>query len=261
MRIGRQRLLLAWVVAVAAPGMICGGCTGVDPDAQTLAQNGSDVSDVTARVSGLAASFGLGAGATFDPAAFAATKTLYTPSGCAVPQQGGDDSLTMTFEDGCSGPWGLQHLSGSVKVEPPPKGEQGLSLKATDLKVGRASVTFDATATVAQSGPMRTLTWNATVTGTTARNLAFQTSGTWTLEWTLGGTCVDINGTLAATAAGSSLSITASGLERCDADCPTAGTILIKSASISDSISFNGSDVAAFTTSSGTSDIQLACGL
>jgi hypothetical protein len=260
MVIGRHGFLLAWV-AVSAALVTCTACAGVDPDAQTLAENGSDVSDVTARVSGLAASFGLGAG-PFDPAAYAATATLYTPGGCATPVETAE-SVKLTFAD-CSGPWGLVHVSGSVTVEPPSSGGKGMVIETKDLQLGGATVSFDATWDVASKGSERTLTWSSTLTGTTARGRSFEieSTGMWTLTWQLGGTCIELDGSSQGVVGGSDLDIEVDGLTRCNADCPAAGTISVTSGSLSESISFDGSDVATFTTASHrTDDIQLACGL
>jgi hypothetical protein len=259
MAIGRHEFLLAWIAAVAVGAA---ACAGVDPDAQTLAENGSDVSDVTARVSGLAASFGPGVG-RFDPEAYAATATLYAPAGCAKATENAE-SVKLAFAD-CSGPWGLVHVTGSVTVEPTRDGGEGIVIETKGLRLGGATVSFDATWNVVSptTSPMRQLTSSSTLTGTTARGRSFEIESTngWTLTWQLGGTCIDLNGNSQGVVDGSDLDIQVTSLERCNADCPTSGTISITSGSISDTISFDGSDVATFTTEGRTNDIQLACGL
>lgn len=261
MAIGRHGFLLGWV-ALSAVAATCTGCAGIDPDAQTLAENGSDVSEVTARVSGLAASFGLGAGSSFDPSAFGETASLYTPAGCAHAKETAE-SVTVEFKN-CSGPWGLAKVEGSVTVEPAPKGGTGMVIEAKGLHLGGATVTFDATWSVKPTGPWRSLTWTATLTGTTASGLSFDSNGTWELSWEIGGTCIDLTGHSQGQVAGSSFETQVTvPIERCNADCPTKGALFLSdsSGSITDTISFDGTDVATFTTRSGTDDIQLACGL
>jgi hypothetical protein len=150
----------------------------------------------------------------------------------------------------------------------------GLEISSTTLALDHATVmAIDKTqAMITSNAPARTVTWSPSLSGTTARGQGFTSTseGVWQLTWTAGQTCIASEGASQATVAGTSLlacsstrcSSKATALTRCDADCPTAGTLVITSgAALSDILSFNGKDVGAFTTTSGTNDIQLACGL
>ena len=268
MAIGTNAMKLAANLAVCCVAMAAIGCGGVDPQAQALAENGSDVSDVAARVSGLTASFALGAGSTFDLGAIAATATLYSPAGCVITNAGAE-SVTLTFKD-CSGPWGLVHLRGSVTVGPPPGSLAPgmIEVSATNLVMDQANVTFSAQASIRSMGPAaRVLTWSPAISGFTARGRSFHSEGNWSVAWTLGGTCIDVTsmGDQAIVDTSPLVIEQATGLKRCNADCPTAGTLVVSNqvsnGPLSEVITFNGQDIVAFSGSSGNSDIQLACGL
>lgn len=260
---------LALAIATALLSAAGTGCGGVDPDAEALAENGSDVGDLAARVSALSASFALGAGPTVDLTAVAATATLYSPERCVTTRLTAPDgvqSLILSFAD-CAGPWGLVHLTGDVTVGPPPGNPipGALEVGSTDLRLGQATVTFKAEASIRSSGPAgRVLSWAPAISGKTARGRAFQSEGSWSVSWTVGGTCLEANTSGdQAVVAGSALVIEqAQNLTRCSASCPTAGRLVLTgTSSLRETLSFKGGDVAAFVTSSGTNDIQLACGL
>jgi hypothetical protein len=268
MAIGTNAMKLAAGLAVCCAATAGIGCGGVDPEAQALAENGSDVSDLVARVSGLTASFALGAGSTFDLGAVAATATLYSPAGCVTTSTGAE-SVTLTFAS-CSGPWGLVKLSGSVTVGPPPgsAAPDMIEVSATHLAMDQARVSFSAQASIRSTGPAaRVLTWNPAISGVTARGRSFNSEGNWSVAWTLGGTCIDVTsmGDQAIVETSPFVIEQATGLKRCSANCPTAGTLVVSnqvsSGPLSERITFDGKDIVPFSGSSGNSDIQLACGL
>ncbi len=260
---------LALAIAIAWLSAMGTGCAGVDPEAETLAENGSDVGDLAARVTALTASFALGAGSTVDLTTIAATATLYAPEGCVTTRltaADGVESLILTFAD-CAGPWGLVHVTGEVTVGPPPGNPipGTLEVGSTDLKLDRATVTFKAEASIRSTGPAgRVLSWAPAISGETARGRAFQSEGSWSVSWTVGGTCIeaDTSGDQAVVAGSALVIEQALDLTRCSATCPTAGRLVLTgTSSLRETLSFDGGDIAAFVTSSGTNDIQLACGL
>ena len=254
-RIGSR--LAAAVASIAVTG---GGCVSFDADAQTLAEDGSDVEDATALLSALAASFAPVTGATLDLSTLAPSVVLYTPKDCVATTLV-EGALAVTFHD-CDGPWGLAHVSGSVMVSPS-TGSQALEISATALLLDRASVTFDATATFESKRCLVDHDLGPRASRARPPAAGADSSGAWSTEWTLGLICLGYAiGESQATVAGSAVAIQSFGLTRCDDACPTAGTLVVSnSAALIDTLSFDGSDVAAFTPPRTARNLELACGL
>jgi hypothetical protein len=263
----------SWIAGVGASCLLafCASCssgtsTATEPASQALAENGTDVADIASRIASMTASFASTTESTrLKLSTVRATAgPLYAPSGCLVASHSSADpsQLDLAFTQ-CDGPWGLSGLAGTLGVVESQSPD--LVFDAKGLVVNLATVNFDATAHIDFEGADRTMTWIGTLSGTTARGRAFNTSANLTLSWQLGGTCITAFGTTTGEVAGSAVSSSMRNLFRCDSACPVTGSISVwatQSSTPTDSLAliFNGMDAAYFDVAGGRDSIQLSCG-
>lgn len=193
--------------------------------------------------------------------------SAFRPAGCVKYDKSGT-TLTYTFA-GCTGPFGLVKISGEVAVTyKAVAGEQdtrgiALDVKATNLSLNRANVTFEAAASLSGNRTSRTMTWVGTVRGTTGRGQSFERQSSWTLGWTLGGNCLALDGHAEGDVAGRILVTDVNALKRCANSCPEAGgkiTVQSKESGKSVTLEFDGDDSATFTDANGkASNLPLLC--
>lgn len=243
-------------------------------DSALLAQDGTDANEVETQTSALTAAFTLG---TPTATAMSTPDTLVTnadrassyflPSNClTVKKDATNRKVTYTL-DTCSGPWGLFRVSGTVVAtySQAPGGGIQIDVDGTGLKVNRATADYHAAALITASGLDRTMTWNGQLTGLTARGRAFERSASWTVTWSVGGSCVTIDGEAKGTVLKRSIDTKVEKYVRCRGECPEAGGLVTVTDSATNervSLSFDGTNEAKLTTSGGTTtQIALACGL
>jgi hypothetical protein len=256
-----------------------------EPISQSLAENGSDLLDLTSRLAMMTAGFvSEGEPQTLEIRAVrAAAGGFYAPGKCLSFPENDDPSAVVVSFSNCEGPWGLSGLSGDVVLQRPKSGGLivGTSPK-NQLKLGGASVSFSAAVNVYLDGAERTLKWaTMTMSGTTTRGQPFSIENASATElalvWQVGEMCVTINGTEEAAfskapAGAQYLSAQAEGLERCGQSCPSVGGewiwpmettspgSLSKSAPDVVDVTISGMSVAYYTSGGQRNPIELVCG-
>jgi hypothetical protein len=189
-------------------------------------------------------------------AAHAAAK--FSPAGCATVTESGLTD-TITFAD-CTGPRGLLHLTGSIAitVSAGASGAIDLSASATDLEVNNATISIDSTAVYTVSGTSKSLAVTTQGSGTGPLGNTIQHDGQYTASWDA--TCGSIEGSWS-TEVGAAQRSTTANVMKCANQCPT-GTITrdtFRGHTIT--VTFDGTAVAKWTTSTGGSGtVDLTCG-
>lgn len=189
----------------------------------------------------------------------------FQPAGCeqtTVDPSG--QSATLVF-NGCTGPLGLVELTGTVSLSWQTASNQvTLDFSAQDFKINRATIdSWQATAVVTSSGDQRTMTWNATLSGTTGRGRSFSRTNQKTVQWTTGVACIEATGQSTGTILGAKLQTTVTSWKRCADSCPQAGSeIQVKNLTNGDDIDIKylGGATANLTLDGKTEEIGLACG-
>ena len=193
------------------------------------------------------------------------------PSGCVTETQDlVHEKNTYVFND-CTGPYGLVHLTGTVTVTYSSTGPNNLTLNysSQNFQINKATITsWTATAVVTASGTSRDMTWNASLSGTTAGGRTFSRTNQKDVKWDTTSSCVSVSGTSDGTITGLSLKTTVTSYSRCKAACPEANSdvdILNETSNENVDIHFNGGPSATVTVSgtkaNGQITIPLACGL
>jgi hypothetical protein len=160
-------------------------------DEQALAEDGSDSAAVESDTETMATTFVSASGATVGIASETelgggelglaslgdGAIAVYFPRGClTVAPNAATRAVTYTFA-GCTGPYGLLHISGVVAVSysQPATNEIVIDYVGNGLQVNKALVNWTAHADItAPTALTRHMVWSAKLTGTTARNRAFQ---------------------------------------------------------------------------------------
>jgi hypothetical protein len=191
----------------------------------------------------------------------------FQPAGCLVESSdAATQTNTYTFSD-CTGPYGLVHLTGVVTVvwSNASQSSLDLALSATNFQINRATITsWNATAKISAAGDSRDMLWAASLAGTTGSGRAFTRTNTKDIKWTVGGSCISINGSSQGTITGLDLDTTITNYSRCEGSCPAAGSeVHVEDITNGDSVNveFLGGDSAQFTGVSGrVTNIPLLCG-
>jgi hypothetical protein len=249
----------------------CGGSSlAPEPASQALAENGTDLVDLSSRLAAITASFVSSEGPTHLKASTVqgVTGPFYAPSHCftAMPDET-DGATTIVSFAHCDGPWGLASLDGQLNVK---QVKNALAFTARNFRLGDAEVTFAAQASIVFDGASRTMDWAASsLTGTTARGRAFTISSTMRVVWQVGGTCITANGEFGGgVPLDGSVAAKVSGLSRCTAACPNSGSVEIwplpqvqpAGAPGGIEVSLTGSNVAYFVANGGINPLTLTCG-
>lgn len=270
---------LATVTLLAALGVTA--CrqdhTPAPAPSSSLAEDGTDASDIESTVSALTATTTLATSAFDQPlrAALAArlsTKSFFLPSTCVTSSVDARDAAGATVVHefaGCTGPWGLAKVSGKVTVhfgETTLEGNPALELEVTGegLSFRRGTADYHATAVVSGNGTARTMVYKAQLSGTTSRGKSVARTVDWRETWTVGEQCLTLDGTTDGSVNNRSLRTTVKSYQRCRGECPAAGgNITIDSSKTNESVSidFDGSATASVTTNGAKSTVSLACGL
>ncbi len=273
-----KHVLCALVAATAIAGVssACGGHAH-DPlatsDAALLGEDGTDANDIESQASSLTAAFTLAQTATplanVDAVVAAAAEAgaSFVPAGClTVASDPTSHTATYTL-DRCFGPWGLARVSGIVTATYALSTVGGASVLHIDassdsIRFDKATATYHATATVTARDLDREMAWSGEITGTTARGRALHRIAHWDAKWSVGQSCVRLDGSADGDVTGRGLTTTVSGYVRCKGECPRAGgdvTIREKSTGRSIDIAFTGGDRAVVSDNGKTYDVSLAC--
>jgi hypothetical protein len=243
----------------------CATHGGEDTDSAAAAVDSSDSTqaegDMMAGTVDGADTSGLVAPTSADIAVRIATNASlrWNPTGCAKVTQNAA-LVAITFND-CTGPRGLVHVTGELDLDISLTTAGQISVHATssNLQVNRADLVIDATATYAVSGTAHTLTVETMGSGTGPRGNAVDHDGNYTITWDTGSQCRSIDGHWQ-TDLGSRERSNDVSLQRCAGGCPTGTVTHHFLAGASLTVTFDGTDVAHWTTSAGvTGTTQLSC--
>lgn len=176
---------------------------------------------------GLASSSDLAGGGVDGRTIGDGAKALYVPRGCLTVTSTGDGTGegTAKYEfNGCTGPAGLFNVKGVVDVTyKATPNHLALDLVGTDLQVNRATVDWSAHAEIDANGAARTMTWKASLTGTTARGRDFSRTNDKTIKWTVGEPCIGLDGVSQGDVRGRNVKTEITAFRRCRGSCPDAG--------------------------------------
>lgn len=265
---------LALTLAAAAAALGCSAKTDDGAvEASALSEDGSDASEVESQTSALTATLTLSAGNLTDVAQAASdaaeTRAFFSP-GCMTTTVDTTANVATHVFKSCEGPWGLAHLTGTITVRyaaatsPDGKPAVKLELEGDALAIGRAAADYRATALIVPDGSSRAMTWNADLTGTTARGRRFARTAAWNVTWTVGESCIDVDGTAEGKVGERTLKTTVTNLQRCRGECPAAGgAVKVIDVKTSDAVTieYTGGGTALLSSSSGaTYEVSLACG-
>ena len=190
-------------------------------------------------------------------------QTRWTPSGCATATASGSN-VTITLND-CTGPRGLVHVTGELDlaVSVSLSGAISVHATATALMVNRATLDIDADATYAVNGATHTLQVQTTGSGTGPLGNDVEHQGNYTITWDTTSECRSIAGSWSTTITGTAGSATRSNdvnLMRCGTGCPTGMVTHHFLGGASLTITFDGTAVAQWSTSTGKSGtVNLSC--
>ena len=185
------------------------------------------------------------------------------PGGCAVATATGAN-VVVTYTD-CTGPRGLVHVSGELDLAITVALTGVISVHATSdsLQVNRADLVIDATADYSIDATSHHLAVTSHGSGTGPRGNAIDHDGAYTIDWDTATLCRRIKGSWSTEISNGSASRDRStdvDLERCDTGCPT-GTLthhFLLGASIT--VTFDGTNVAQWSASTGTTgSVNLTC--
>ena len=261
--------MTARLTTFAIASILLAGCKGAgddpgDPgDAPTEA--GLETVDTTANEGALLAAMMPVASAAkpgTDPVAVAAedVPTFWSPAGCATASRSGA-TVTYTLA-GCTGPWGLLDVTGSIAVTYEAIGDAvRADATATGLEVNGATLDLAAEAIRSRIGALVEIAVTSHTEGVGAYGTTFTRDGDYVFG-VEGTDCWALDGEWATTLGARAWTTTVADYGRCVASCPDAGaTITFASAASSLTISFDGSDQASWTGSGGGGGaISLACG-
>ncbi len=260
--------------AIAVSSAACGHAhEAPTTDRALLGEDATDANDIASQASSLTAAFTLAqtaaplADVNAVVAAAAQARESFLPAGCiAIASDTGSHSVTYTL-DRCFGPWGLARVSGKVTAVYALSTVGGASVLKVDassdaIRFDRASASYRATATITATDLVREMTWSGEITGTTARGRALHRTAYFNAKWSVGQSCVRLDGSADGDVTGRGFTTTVSGYVRCKGECPRAGgdvSILEKSTGRTIDVQFTGSDVAIVRDDGATYDVTLPC--
>ncbi len=189
-------------------------------------------------------------------------KALYFPKGClTVASDDAAKTVTYDFAD-CAGPNGIFRIRGRVLATyATGPGMLTLDLVGNDLQVNRSTIDWSAHAAISAAGLARSMHWQGTLSGTTARGKTFSRTNTKDVAWRFGERCYAVSGTSEGKVRDRFLRTEITDFRRCQGACPEAGgkVTISNAAKLKVEITFDGTSQATYTTPKGTSVVDLAC--
>jgi hypothetical protein len=266
----------AWACSSSSSGG--GGTSAAGDPALSTGENGAESTLIEGNTESLSTLFVSGSGAlaaqSFSGSdlspkdANGDVATFFRPTGCVTSTADtASHSVTHVFTN-CTGPFGLLHLNGTVKVEhaTPSASELDLTLSASNFAVNKATLTsWQATAKItADASGGRAMTWDGNLQGTSGRGLQFSRKNHKQIQWTAKSGCVSVNGTSDGLFAAASLHTEVKTFSWCTGGCPDASseiTVTDVDDGKSFDLKFGGGPSATFTGPDGTAkQLALACG-
>ncbi|KFA88680.1 hypothetical protein [Archangium violaceum] len=182
--------------------------------------------------------------------------TYYTPAGCAGAVASGS-TVTYNFNN-CSGAFGLNSVSGTVRLElSETNGQLVLKASSTDLTAGGRPYILDLDAVATRSGTQRVVTMTSR---SRSPDTADSRNEQITMNWEQGSGCVTMNGQGGSTRDDLTTTATVSNFQRCENQCPSAGKVTVESKDGAFTTEFNGSSTATVTGPDGdTKRYELNC--
>lgn len=181
-------------------------------------------------------------------------KAVYLPRTCVTGKQTAPGEAIYTF-DRCLGPNGLAGVSGTVKAHfTADPTHLHLDLTYDAMKSNGAEIDGSATADIVANGPSRTMTWGATLDGTTAHDKKFSYHSSHTVTWTLGEACFSLDGTSEGQVRQRDIKTEVQNFKRCRRGCPEAGGKIIVTNVAKNkivTIEFDGTSTAKYTAPNG----------
>lgn len=215
---------------------------------------------------GLASAADLAGGGMDGNAIGDGAKALYLPRGCltvAVTETSPTAGTAKYTFNGCTGPAGLFNLRGVVDVTYKiGLNHLTLDLVGNDLQANRATIDWSAHAEIDANGADRTMTWKASLSGTTARGRDFARSNDKVVKWTVGEPCIGLDGTSQGNVSGRNLKTEVTAFRRCRGSCPDAGGKIVVTnvdKGVSLEIHYDGTSQATLITPKGESKFGLLC--
>jgi hypothetical protein len=189
-------------------------------------------------------------------------KALYFPKGClTVASDDAAKTVTYDFAD-CAGPNGIFRIRGRVVATyAAAPGMLTLDLVGNDLQVNRSTIDWTAHAAISAAGLARSMHWQGTLSGTTARGKTFSRTNTKDVAWRFGERCYAVSGISEGKVRERFLRTEITDFRRCQGACPEAGgkITISNAAKLKVEITFDGTPQATFMTPKGTSVVDLAC--
>lgn len=258
---------MQWRVAALVSLLLLAACKGDDKDKKkdtgtsatqpededtTFAEDGSDANAADTDAQLVASTLVSSSPGTIGLVG-EGVKTVYLPRACVDTKMNGDEA-TYTFTS-CFGPNGLSGVTGTVVVHfTSTPTTLHLDLTYTGLKVNDAELDGSATADIVAAGAKRSMTWSATLDGTTARGKAFSYRSAHTITWSLGDACFTLDGTTDGQVRQRDIKTEIQSYKRCGRGCPEAGGKIIVTNVAKNkvvTIDFNGTKQATFTNPNG----------
>lgn len=233
---------VAYIIAGSALALVASACVVKSTDGENAAvSGGADSQETEGSVESLSSAFvgGSGSGSGMlasssdlvsgdqSPQGLGDTaKAFFQPSGCLVVT---DDPATKTATyvfSGCTGPYGITHVTGTVVVTYSSSGPTQLTLgySATGLEINAATIDWNATANITANGMARDMVWSGHFTGTTGHGRAIERTNNKEFKWTVGVPCLSVSGTSDGTVTGRELKTTIKSWSQCARSCPEAGS-------------------------------------
>ena len=187
----------------------------------------------------------------------------FTPAGCATATATGSN-VKLTLND-CTGPRGLVHVTGELDLTASVSLNGAISVhaSATNLMVNRATLDVDSDATYAVNGTTHTLQVQTQGSGVGPLGNDIEHMGQYTITWDPTSQCHSIAGHWSTELSNGTASATRSNdvnLMRCAAGCPTGMVTHHFLGGATLTITFDGTAVAQWSTSTGKSGtVNLQC--
>lgn len=232
------------LMASFAFGFVLFACSSSDSTPETASSaHAADSVDATTTESALAI-------ATTGSASF-------EPAGCETSATAGSKT-TYTFA-GCSGPYGLVKVSGTIEVDlGATKAGATAHLTSSGLSVNGATLNLDLDVT--ETATSVTIASNSTATGSRGGALTF--AGSYTASFDQAAQCVSLTGNWSTKFDDLTWATSATGYQHCAGKCPAAGgkVTFAGPAGRSIAIAYDGSATAEVTDTKGqTSAVSLPC--
>lgn len=255
------RPLLALALPVLSALFPLAGCGRADSSDGEVAADSTDTADLTAALTSTTTD-GIDPAATTSAAAAttaeAKAKTFFQPSGCLTTQVTGPQ-VAYTF-NGCTGPYGLVNLKGSITgTYAIAGGQTTIALKGQGLTANNTPLNLDAAVVLTGAAGSRTAAVTSKTSATTPRGRTVEHSGSYVTTWD--SQCLTLSGTFSTRVGLVSWMTAIASYKRCQNACPQSGSVVITAGTSAVTVTFGGGATAQVVTAKGdTATVPLFCG-